>query len=172
MINSSGLLGVITKITFRLYPKPEARPRWLFPLTTATMPSIPFRKSCAAAPRRWPSEFLNGILLSRCLKNRAQLAVEKGTAYLMIILTRHHRKMICFGPGGELAQICEENKSVDVQVATKPRCRRIFSAPQRIFLHLQGTARGRAGYHGAPGQYRQLLEKVDEVAKKYNTTTN
>ncbi|MGB8264366.1 MAG: FAD-binding oxidoreductase, partial [Dehalococcoidales bacterium] len=110
MINSTGLLGVITKITFRLYPKPEASATLVVSYNNRydainTVPKI-LRSGTTPLAIEF---FERDIVMQVSKKIGVNWPVEKGTAYLMIILTGTSEDDM-FSQAEKIAQICEENK--------------------------------------------------------------
>jgi glycolate oxidase len=171
MINSSGLLGVITKITFRLYPKPEASATLVVSFNNRydainTVPKI-LRSGTTPLAIEF---FERDIVVQVSKKIGVNWPVEKGTAYLMIILTGTTEDDM-FAQAEKIAQICEENKSVDVQVADKAQMQAdILKLRSEFFSIFKDRTADALDITVPPANIGKLLEKVDEVAKKYNTT--
>ncbi|MGA9695667.1 MAG: FAD-binding oxidoreductase [Dehalococcoidales bacterium] len=171
MINSTGLLGVITKITFRLYPKPEASATLVVSYNNRydainTVPKI-LRSGTTPLAIEF---FERDIVMQVSKKIGVNWPVEKGTAYLMIILTGTSEDDM-FSQAEKIAQICEENKSVDVQVADKAQMQAdILKLRSEFFSIFKDRTADALDITVPPANIGKLLEKVDEVAKKYNTT--
>jgi glycolate oxidase len=171
MINSTGLLGVITKITFRLYPKPEASATLVVSFNNRydainTVPKI-LRSGTTPLAIEF---FERDIVMQVSKKIGVNWPVEKGTAYLMIILTGTTEDDM-FAQAEKIAQICEENKSVDVQVADKAQMQAdILKLRSEFFSIFKDRTADALDITVPPANIGKLLEKVDEVAKKYNTT--
>ena len=171
MINSTGLLGVITKITFRLYPKPEASATLVVSYNNRydainTVPKI-LRSGTTPLAIEF---FERDIVMQVSKKIGVNWPVEKGTAYLMIILTGTSEDDM-FSQAEKIAQICEENKSIDVQVADKAQMQAdILKLRSEFFSIFKDRTADALDITVPPANIGKLLEKVDEVAKKYNTT--
>jgi glycolate oxidase len=88
----------------------------------------------------------------------------------MIILTGTTEDDM-FAQAEKIAQICEENKSVDVQVADKAQMQAdILKLRSEFFSIFKDRTADALDITVPPANIGKLLEKVDEVAKKYNTT--
>jgi len=166
MINSSGLLGVITKITFRLYPKPEASATLVVSFNNRydainTVPKI-LRSGTTPLAIEF---FERDIVVQVSKKIGVNWPVEKGSAYLMIILTGTTEDDM-FAQAEKIAQICEENKSVDVQVADKAQMQAdILKLRSEFFSIFKDRTADALDITVPPANIGKLLEKVDEVAK-------
>jgi glycolate oxidase len=171
MINSSGLLGVITKITFRLYPKPEASATLVISFNNRydainTVPKI-LRSGTTPLAIEY---FDRDIVVAVSKKIGVNWPVEKGTSYLMIILTGTSENDM-FAQAEKIAAICEENKSVDVQVADKQQQQaEILKLRSEFFSVFKERTADALDITVPPANIGKLVEKVDEIARKYNTT--
>jgi glycolate oxidase len=171
MINSTGLLGVITKITFRLYPKPEASATLVVSFNNRYDAINTVPKILRSGTTPLAIEFFERDIVMQVSKHiGVNWPVEKGTAYLMIILTGTTEDDM-FAQAEKIAQICEENKSVDVQVADKAQMQAdILKLRSEFFSIFKDRTADALDITVPPANIGKLLEKVDEVAKKYNTT--
>ena len=171
MINSSGLLGVITKITFRLYPKPEASATLVISFNNRydainTVPKI-LRSGTTPLAIEY---FDRDIVVAVSKKIGVNWPVEKGTSYLMIILTGTSENDM-FAQAEKIAAICEENKSVDVQVADKQQQQaEILKLRSEFFSVFKERTADALDITVPPANIGKLVTKVDEIARKYNTT--
>ncbi len=126
MINSTGLLGVITKITFRLYPKPEASATLVVSYNNRydainTVPKI-LRSGTTPLAIEF---FERDIVVQVSKKIGVNWPVDKGTAYLMIILTGTSENDM-FSQAEQIAKICDVPAVSMCRWPIKPRCRQIF----------------------------------------------
>ena len=126
MINSSGLLGIITKVTFRLYPRPEASATLVVSYNNRydAINSVP--KILRSGTMPLAIEFFErDIIVETSKRLGINWPVQKGTAYLMIILISSSENDL-FAQAEQIAKICEDSKCVDVQVADKHSSKRKF----------------------------------------------
>jgi glycolate oxidase len=170
MINSSGLLGIITKVTFRLYPKPEATATLVVSYNNRydAINSVPKILRSGAAPLAI-EYFERDIIMETSKRLGIDWPAQKGIAYLMIILISTSTDDL-FAQAEQIGKICEDAKCVDVQVADKPQLQADILKLRSDFF---STFRDRTGdtldITVPPANIGMLLEKVDEIAKKYNT---
>ncbi|MGP8080072.1 MAG: FAD-binding oxidoreductase [Dehalococcoidales bacterium] len=170
MINSTGLLGVITKITFRLYPKPEASATLVVSYNNRydainTVPKI-LRSGTTPLAIEF---FERDIVVQVSKKIGVNWPVDKGTAYLMIILTGTSENDM-FSQAEQIAKICEDSGCVDVQVADKAQMQAdILKLRSEFFSIFKEQTADALDTTVPPANISKLLAKVDEVAGKYNT---
>ena len=170
MINSTGLLGVITKITFRLYPKPEASATLVVSYNNRydainTVPKI-LRSGTTPLAIEF---FERDIVVQVSKKIGVNWPVDKGTAYLMIILTGTSENDM-FSQAEQIAKICEDSGCVDVQVADKAQMQAdILKLRSEFFSIFKEQTADALDITVPPANISKLLAKVDEVAGKYNT---
>jgi glycolate oxidase len=171
MINSTGLLGVITKITFRLYPKPAASATLVVSFDNRyeainTVPKI-LRSNYTPLAIEF---FERDIVMAVSKHIGINWPIDKGACYLMIILTGTSENDM-FTQAEEIAKICEESGCVDVQVADKQQQQaEILKLRSEFFSIFKERTADALDITVPPANIGKLLEKVDAVAKKYNTT--
>jgi glycolate oxidase len=107
MINSSGLLGIITKVTFRLYPKPEATATLVVSYNNRydAINSVPKILRSGAAPLAI-EYFERDIIMETSKRLGIDWPAQKGIAYLMIILISTSTDDL-FAQAEQIGKICE-----------------------------------------------------------------
>ena len=170
IINSSGLLGIITKVTFRLYPKPEATATLVVSYNSRydAINSVP--KILRSGTTPLAIEFFErDIIVETGKRLGIEWPAQKGVAYLMIILTSASNDDL-FAQAEQIAKICEESKCVDVQVADKPQLQAdILKLRSDFFSTFKDRTGDTLDITVPPANIGTILEKIDEIAKKYNT---
>jgi glycolate oxidase len=87
----------------------------------------------------------------------------------MIILTSNSNDDL-FAQAEQIAKICEDAKCVDVQVADKPQLQAdILKLRSDFFSTFKDRTADALDITVPPANIGALLEKVDEIARKYNT---
>jgi glycolate oxidase len=170
MINSSGLLGIITKVTFRLYPRPEATATLVVSYNNRydAINSVPKILRSGTAPLAI-EYFERDAIMETSKRLGIDWPAQKGIAYLMIILTSNSNDDL-FAQAEQIAKICEDAKCVDVQVADKPQLQAdILKLRSDFFSTFKDRTADALDITVPPANIGALLEKVDEIARKYNT---
>ena len=170
MINSSGLLGIITKVTFRLYPRPEATATLVVSYNDRydAINSVP--KILRSGTMPLAIEFFGRDIIEETSKRLGiDWPAQKGTVYLMIILLSSSENDL-FAQAENIAKICEDSKCIDVQVADKQQQQaEILKLRSDFFSTLRERTADALDITVPPANIGLLLAKVDEIAKKYNT---
>jgi glycolate oxidase len=170
MINSSGLLGIITKVTFRLYPKPEATATLVISYNDRydAINSVPKILRSGTMPLAI-EYFERDIIIETSKRLGINWPAQQGTAYLMIILLSTGESDL-FAQAEQIAKICEDSKCVDVQVADKQQQQaEILKLRSDFFSTLRERTADALDITVPPANIGVLLAKVDAIAKKYNT---
>lgn len=170
MINSSGLLGIITRVTFRLYPRPEATATLVvsFDSRYDAINSVPKILRSGAAPLAI-EYFERDIIVETSKRLGIGWPAQKGIAYLMIILTSASNDDL-FAQADQIAKICEDAKCVDVQVADKPQLQAdILKLRSDFFSTFKDRSGDTLDITVPPANIGIILEKIDAIAQKYHT---
>ncbi len=170
MINSSGLLGIITKVTFRLYPRPEASATLVVSYDNRydAINSVP--KILRSGTTPLAIEFFErDVIIEVSRRLGIDWPVQKGTVYLMIILTSSNENDL-FTQAEQIAKICEDSRCVDVQVADKQQQQsEILKLRSELYTTFKERTADGLDITVPPANIGKLLEKVDGIAKKYQT---
>lgn len=171
MINSSGLLGIITKVTLRLHPKPEAAATLVVSYNDRydAINSVP--KILRSGSMPLTIEYFERDIIEETSKRLGiNWPAQKGTAYLMIILVSNSENDL-FTQAEQISKICEDSKCLDVQVADKQQQQaEILKLRSDFFSTLRDRTGDTLDITVPPANIGVLLAKVDEIARKYNTT--
>ncbi len=170
MVNSSGLLGIITKIIFRLYPKPKASATLVLPYNSRydAMNSVPKILRSGVIPLAL--EYFERDVIEEASKHLGiKWPVEKGTAYLMIILTGSSQDDL-YSQAEQIVSICEESGCIDSLLAEgQQQQSEILKLRSELFPSFKDRMGDTLDITVPPASVGTLLEKVDEIAKKYQT---
>ena len=170
MINSSGLLGIITKVTFRLYPRPEATATLVVSYNNRydAINSVP--KILRSGTTPLAIEFFERDIVVEASKRLGiDWPVQKGTTYLMIILISSSENDL-FAQAEQIAKICEDSHCVDVQVSDKQQQQsEILKLRSEFYTTFKDRTADGLDITVPPASIGALLEKVDEIAKNYHT---
>ncbi len=171
IINSSGLLGIITKITLRLYPRPGASVTLIVSYDSRydAINSVPKILKSGTIPLAL-EYFERDAIEESARRLGIKWPVEKGTAYLMIILTGSSENDLSTQEE-QIAAICEDSGCIDIQIAEKQgQQSEILKIRSAMFPSFKDRMGDTLDITVPPASVGKLLEKVDEIAKKYNTT--
>jgi len=171
MVNSSGLLGIITKVTFRLYPRPGAIATLIISYDSRydAINSVPKILSSGVIPLAL--EFFEKEVIAKASSRLGvSWPVEKGSAYLMIILTGVNENDL-FSQAEQLVGVCEEAHCTDSLVAmTEQQQADILKLRSELFPTYKERMGDTLDITVPPASVGVILQKVDEIAKKYNTS--
>ena len=171
MINSAGLLGIVTKVIFRLYPKPGA---------TATM-VIAYDKRYDAintVPKILQSGviplsieyFERNVIEKAATKLNVGWPVSKGIAYLMVILTASSQDDL-YAQAEQVEAVCQKMGAVETTMAERQEEQnKILKLRSELFPTFKDMMADTLDITVPPSRVGELLVKIDEVAAKYDTT--
>lgn len=170
MIGSEGILSIVGKVTFRLYPKPKERvtlvvpyenrhdaietvpdmlKQGIIPLSVEYMEKELIEKSCSHTGQKWPA--------------------KEGNAYLYIIVTGQSEDEV-YGQCEQIGEICQEHNAVDMLIAESRREQEsILEIRSNIYPALEPDSADILDVTVPPGNIGEMMDKVDEIADRFGT---
>ena len=170
MINSSGLLGVITKIVLRLYPKPGASATIVVSYNNRldAMNTVPKILKSDTLPLAL-EYFERDVVEETARHLGTNWPIEKGSAYLMMILTGSNENDLS-KQEEQIAGICEASGCTDIQIAERESQQlEILKLRSAFFTTFKDQMADALDITVPPASVGKLLGKIDELALKYNT---
>ncbi len=170
MINSGGILGVITRVIFRLYPKP---------LNSGTLVvSFNDRRSATDVV---PLLLRSGIIplaMEYIGHEEIEIAAhhlnlkwpaEKGTAHLIIMLSGDSEEEV-YSQAERVSAICEKNNSVDIIIAeTREEQSNILKMRSILYTAIKPNMADTLDVSVPPASVGLMMDSIEKIAKKYNT---
>ena len=171
MINSGGILGIITKVTFRLYPKP----------TNSGTLIVSFNDRHGAL-NTVPVILRSGIIplaVEYIGRDEIELAARhvsmkwpaiKGQHHLIIILNGDSEEEV-YSQAEKISQISEKCNSVDIIIAeTREEQSDILKIRSALYTAIKPIVADTLDVSVPPARAGMLMDRVDNIAKKYNTS--
>ncbi|NLE94534.1 MAG: FAD-binding oxidoreductase [Dehalococcoidia bacterium] len=167
MVDSEGILGVVTKVILRLYPR--------FPGTATMVISFDDRSEAVNAV---PAILQAGIIplaIEFMDREIADLTAnylgmtwpaQKGKAYLIVILTGANEDEVYF-QAEEVEKVCQKHKAVDTLMAER---REEQATILKIRSEVQSAVSPNADSLDTavpPGEVARFMNEVDKIADKY-----
>jgi glycolate oxidase len=170
-INSGGILGVITKIIFRLCPRftssgtliisyerrhdainsvPEILQSGVIPLAIEYIERDVVEMSASKLGMTWPA--------------------TKGRAYLMVILTGDSEDEV-YSQGERVSDICERHNAVDILMAERREEQaEILKIRSEVYPSLKDNVADVLDITVPPASIGVMMDRVDEIARRHKTT--
>ena len=167
MVDSEGILGIVTKVTLRLYPR--------FPGTATMVVSFADRTE---AVNSVPAILQAGIIplaIEFMDKEIADLTAnylgmkwpaQKGTAYLIVIITGANEDEV-FSQAEKVVEVCQNHNAIDTLIAER---REEQSDILKIRSEVQSAVAPNADSLDTavpPGDIAMFMNEVDKIAEKY-----
>jgi glycolate oxidase len=167
MVDSEGILGIVTRVILRLYPR--------FPGTATMVVSFADRTEAVNAV---PAILHTGVIpLAVEFMDReiAELTANylgmtwpapKGTAYLIVILSGANEDEV-YSQAEQVAEVCQKHKAVDTLMAER---REEQAAILKIRSEVQSAVSPNADSLDTavpPGEVAEFMNGVDKIAEKY-----
>ena len=171
MINSGGILGVITKVVFRLCPRfshsgtlivsydnrhdaidsvPEILQSGVIPLAIEFIERDIIEISANTLGMKWPA--------------------TKGRAYLLVILTGDSEDEV-YAQGEKVSAICEQNGCTDILIAERGEEQAaILKIRSEVYPSLKKNVADVLDITVPPASIGIMMDRVDEIARRNNTT--
>ena len=171
MINSGGILGVITKVIFRLCPRfshsgtlivsydnrhdaidsvPKILQSGVIPLAIEFIERDVVEMSATHLGMKWPA--------------------TKGQAYLLVILTGDSEDEV-YAQGEKVSGICEQNGCTDILIAERREEQAaILKIRSEVYPSLKKNVADVLDITVPPASIGIMMDRVDEIARRYDTT--
>jgi len=170
MIDSEGILGIITKATMRLYPR--------FAGTATLVVSFDDRhKAINTVPRILQSgvipmaiEYVDHEVILFSAENLGmKWPAEKGKAHLLLILAGANEDDV-YAQAETMSEVCQANGAIDVLVAERQQEQAdILKMRSEIYSAMKPKIAGDSDITVPPASLGKMLDALDEIAKRYNT---
>ena len=171
MIDSEGILGIITKATMRLYPK--------FSGTATLVVSFENRHDAiATVPKILQSgvipmaiEYVDHNVIELSAENLGmKWPAQTGIAHLILILAGANEDDVYF-QAETMSEVCQANGAVDVLIAERrEEHAEILKIRSEVYSAMKPRIAGDSDITVPPASLGQMLDALDEIAKKYDTT--
>jgi len=171
LIDSEGILGIITKATMRLYPK--------FAGTATLVVSFEDRhKAIDTVPKILQSgvipmaiEYVDHNVIELSAENLGvKWPAQNGRAHLILILAGANEDDVYF-QAETMSEVCQANGAVDVLIAERREEQAdILKIRSEVYSAMKPRIAGDSDITVPPANLGKMLDALDEIAKKYDTT--
>jgi glycolate oxidase len=171
MINSAGLLGIVTKVIFRLFPKPAASATMVvaFDKRYDAINTVPKILQSGVIPLSI-EYFERNVIEKAAHKLSVKWPVDKGLAFLMVILSASSQDDL-FAQAEQVEAVCKKMNAIETTMAERQEEQsQILKLRSELFPTFKDMMADTLDVTVPPSRVGDLLVAVDEVAKKYNTT--
>ncbi|MFW6150030.1 MAG: FAD-binding oxidoreductase [Chloroflexota bacterium] len=170
LIDSEGILGIITKVIFRLYPRfaatatliaswddrhaaigtvPKILQSGVIPLALEYVEREVIQISCDYLGLKWPA--------------------EKGKAHLIIIVSGTSEDDV-YTQAETISGVCEANGAIDILMAERREEQdQILKIRSEMYSALKDRIADIVDVAVPPAQIAHYMDTIDEIAKKYDT---
>ena len=171
MIDSEGILGIITKATMRLYPK-FAGPATLvvsFENRHDAIATVPKILQSGVIPMA--IEYVDHNVIELSAENLGmKWPAQTGTAHLILILAGANEDDVYF-QAETMSEVCQANGAVDVLIAERREEQaEILKIRSEVYSAMKPRIAGDSDITVPPSSLGQMLDALDGIAKKYDTT--
>ncbi len=171
MINSGGILGVITKVIFRLYPKPASSGTLIvsFADRHSATDVVPVLLRSGIIPLA--VEYIGHEEIEIAAHHlNLKWPAEKGNAHLIIMLSGDTEDDI-YAQAERVSRICEECHSIDILIAeTREEQSNILKMRSILYTAIKPNMADTLDICVPPASTGTLMDRIEEIARKYNTT--
>ncbi len=170
MIGSEGILGIIGKVTLRLYIEPSETVTLIVPYEERhdAINTVPEMLRQGVTPLS--VEYMERDLIEESADHIGkEWPIEEGNAYLYIIVSGEDEDQI-YRQCEEIGEICQENGAIDVLIAERSeRQQKILDIRSNIYTALEPHSADILDVTVPPAEVGNLMDEIDEIAEKYDT---
>ena len=171
MIHSEGVLGVITKVIFRLYPKVASSGTMVvsYDKRHDAMDTVPKILRSGVIPLA--AEYVDRPVIEASAEYLGlKWPASKGKGFLIVILTGANDDEV-YSQAERVSAICEECGAVDTVIAErKEEQADILKMRSEIYSAIKDRSADILDVTVPPNSVGLIMDRCDEIAKRYNTT--
>ena len=171
LIHSEGILGVITKVIFRLYPKSASSGTMVISYDTRhdAMDSVPKILRSGVIPLA--VEYVDRDVIEASAEYLGmKWPATKGSAYLIVIVTGANDDEV-YLQAEQVSDICQKSNAIDILIAERrDEQANILKMRSEIYSAMKDKSADILDVTVPPASVGLVMDKVDEIAKRYNTT--
>lgn len=171
LVHSEGILGVITKVIFRLYPRFASSGNLVISYDTRrdAMDSVPKILQSGVIPLA--IEYMDRDVIETSANYLGmKWPATKGSAYLIVILTGANDDEV-YLQAEQVSDICEKSNAVDILIAERRGEQAdILKIRSEIYSAMKDKTADILDVTVPPASVGVIMDKVDEIAKQFNTT--
>ncbi|MCK5213506.1 MAG: FAD-binding oxidoreductase, partial [Dehalococcoidia bacterium] len=167
MVDSEGILGIVTKVTLRLYPRFPGTATMVvsFADRTEAVNSVPAILQAGIIPLA--IEFMDKEIAGLTANYLGmKWPAQKGTAYLIVIITGANEDEV-FSQAEKVVEVCQNHNAIDTLIAER---REEQSDILKIRSEVQSAVAPNADSLDTavpPGDIAMFMNEVDKIAEKY-----
>lgn len=171
LVHSEGILGVVTKVIFRLYPRSASSGTLVISYDTRhdAMDSVPKILQSGVIPLA--IEYMDRDVIETSVKYLGmKWPATKGSAYLIVILTGASNDEV-YLQAEQVSDICEKFHPVDILIAERREEQAdILKIRSEIYSAMKDKTADILDVTVPPASVGVIMDKVDEIAEQFNTT--
>ncbi len=170
LIDSEGILGIITKVIFRLYPR--------FASTATLVISWDDRHAAIGTVPRILQSGVIPLALEYVERDAIEVSAEylglkwppaRGTAHLIIIVTGSSEDDV-YSQCEQISEVCQKNGAVDTLIAErKEEQAEILKIRSEMFSALKSRIADALDIAVPPAEIANFMDAVDRVGQRYDT---
>ena len=171
LISSEGILGVITQVILRLYPRPVSSVTLLISYKTRCNAMDSVVKIMQSGVIPLAIEYVDRDLIETSTRYlNMKWPVTTGQAYLIVILTGANDDEV-YLQGEQVSDICEKYNAVDILVAErKGEQADILKVRSEVYSAMKDRTADILDITVPPASVGIVMDKIDEIAKRFSTT--
>jgi len=171
LIDSEGILGIITRVIFRLYPR--------FASTATLVISWDDRHSAIGTVPRILQSGIIPLALEYVERDTVEMSAEylglkwppaKGTAHLIVIVTGSSEDDV-YSQCQQICDVCQKHGAVDTLIAErKEEQAEILKIRSEMFSALKPRIADALDIAVPPAEVANFMDAIDRVAQRYDTS--
>ena len=171
LINSGGILGVITRVIFRLYPKAAGSGTLVISYDSRheALDTVPKILRSGVIPLA--IEYFDRDAIETAAEHLdMQWPAKKGDHFLLVILMGVGDDEV-YLQAEQVSDICEQGNAIDILIAeTKEEQTNILKIRGGIYPAMKDKWADTQDVTVPPASIAVIMDKIDEIAERYNTT--
>ncbi len=170
MIDSEGILGIITKATMRLYPKFSGTATLVVSFEDRHMAIASVPKILQSGVIPMAIEYVDHDVIEFSADNLGmKWPAQQGKAHLILILAGANEDDVYF-QAETMSEVCTSNGAIDVLIAERQQEQGdILKMRSEIYSAMKPRIAGDSDITVPPANLGKMLDALDEIGAKYDT---
>lgn len=169
LVGSEGILGIVGKVTLRLYPRPKKNVSLVVPYENRRDAINTVPKILQQGMIPLSIEYMERELVDKSAEHIGEeWPAREGNAYLYIIVTGGSEDEV-YSQCEKIGAVCQEHGSLDILIADRRKEQeKVLNIRSNIYTALEPESADILDVTVPPSDLGKLMNEVDEIAEKYD----
>ncbi|MCX8188253.1 MAG: FAD-binding protein [Nitrososphaeria archaeon] len=169
IVGSGGILGIVTKTTVKLLPKPEYQLTLLVPFNNRHDAFSAVAPILSSGIEPLSLEYVENKCMDISAKDLGETWYTDIPGPVLLLIQLAGKKDIVFSEAEKASDFCLEHNSLEPRIAEGSEENRVWKIRKNVLAALKPLSSDVLDVTVPPAQMGKLADELDRIASKYNT---